>query len=81
MKCPQCNCNFNKTNRKLSVRTADKKKFVLRNIKLFAKQDWHILLRKARRELGYSDKTVGVDILYGLKKIYNEVKDAVSSSK
>ena len=60
--------------RSVAVRREDKRKFVLRNMKLIEKQDWHILLRKARRELGYSDKTVGTDILYGLKLIYTQIR-------
>lgn len=63
-----------KPKRSVAVRRKDKRKFVLRNMKLFEKTDWHILLRKARRELGYSNKTVGTDILYGLKLIYAQIR-------
>lgn len=66
-----------KVSRKIAVRRELKKEFVKRNMKLFAKQDWHLILRKARRELGYSDKTVGTDILYGLRLAYHAIKGDV----
>ncbi len=73
-KCPQCGYNFAKTDRKTAVRREVKKAFVKRHIKLFDKQDWHLIVRKARRELGYSDKTVSTDILYGLRLTYHVIK-------
>lgn len=74
MKCPNCGYNLSKTNRKTAVKKEIQRKFVLANMKLFDEQNWIEVIKKARKEIGYSDKTVNTDILSGLRIVYHIIK-------
>ena len=72
MRCPNCGFNSSKTARLCGVRGKDKIGFVMKYFTEIGKYGiTEDLLLTARKELGYSDKTIGNDIRSSLTNEYD----------
>ena len=73
MRCPNCGFNSSKTARLCGVRGKDKIGFVMKYFTEIGKYGiTEDLLLTARKELGYSDKTISNDIRYSLMNEYRK---------